>query len=127
MAGRSSRFGLSLLLGTAVSGAAEAQTAGRFDGQYVGELALTSVVTGDCAEPPPGALYPMEVSGGIVRFKYTPRFNTTLIGPVHPDGTFEAISRLRRGAVRMTGRIDGDTVAAELRSPSCKYTYRTRQ
>lgn len=127
MAGGPSRLGLGLLFGMAAWGVAQAQTAGPFDGQYVGELALTSVVTGDCAEPAPGALYPMNVSRGVVRFKYTPRSRTTLTGTVNPDGSFEATGRLRRGVVRMTGRIDGDTVTAEIHSPSCNYSYRTGQ
>jgi len=114
-----------LVLGAAMWNGAQAQTTGAFDGQYVGQLSLTSVVSGDCTEPPEGALYPFDVSGGIVRFKYVPRFNTVLSGYVHADGTFEATRRLRTGAIVMTGRIDGGSVTAEIRSPSCNYAFST--
>ena len=63
------RLGPGLLLATALGGAAPAQDASaqgasRFDGEYVGKLALTALIQGDCAEPPWGALYPLRVSGG---------------------------------------------------------------
>jgi len=52
-------LGLDLLLAAALANAAWAQGSTRFDGQYVGELTLTKVVSGDCAQPPPGAVYPL--------------------------------------------------------------------
>ena len=79
------RLGPGLLLATALGGgafvqAAFAQGPSRFDGEYVGKLTLTALIRGDCTEPPWGALYPLSVSGGQVRFSYVPRFATTLVG-----------------------------------------------
>src|SRR5580704_1993842 len=73
-------LGLSLLLGAGCGSVAWAQGSTRFDGQYVGELTLTGIINGDCTEPPVGALYPLTISRGQVRFKYVPRFDTTLVG-----------------------------------------------
>lgn len=120
------RFGLGLLLATALAGAASAQGSARFDGQYMGELTLTRTVSGDCAEPPLGALYPLRISKGEVRFAYTPRFATTLTGIVDDRGVFKAAARLKHGSVRMTGQIRGNDVTAYLVSPSCNYTFQTK-
>jgi hypothetical protein len=120
------RIGLGLLIGAAFAGPAAAQGSTRFDGQYVGELKLTAVVSGDCTEPPLGATYPLTVSGGRVEFKYVPRFDTTLAGIVDAHGRFKASRRLRRGVVSMTGHIEGGNVVAHIVSPSCNYTFRTR-
>jgi hypothetical protein len=119
-------LGLGVLLGIAIGGVAWAQGATWFDGQYVGELTLTRVIDGDCTPPPLGALYPLEISGGQVRFSYVPRFSTTLTGRVARDGTFTAAARVKRGAVQMTGRIYGNNLTAHLASPSCTYTFQTR-
>src|SRR5438105_6711180 len=102
--------GLGLLLAAAVGNAAWAQGAAGFDGKYMGELTLTSVITGDCTKPPLGALYPLEISRGEVRFGYVPRFATTLIGRVDRNGAFKAAARLHRGMVQMTGRIQGSGI-----------------
>jgi hypothetical protein len=117
-------LGLSLLLGTA--SAAWAQSPGAFDGQYVGELILTKVIAGDCTPPPLGALYPLTISGGEVRFTYAPRFNTVLVGRIGRDGNFKASFRLRRGSIQMTGRILGNNLTAHIVSPSCNYTFQTK-
>ena len=68
------------LLGLAlfIPSAAWAQASASFDGQYTGELSLTQVIKDDCTEPPLGAVYPLTVSRGEVRFAYVPRFATTL-------------------------------------------------
>src|SRR5713226_4045192 len=95
-------LGIGLLLGTGLASVAWAQGSARFDGQYMGELTLTKVISGDCTKPPLGALYPLEISGGYVRFVYVPRFGTTLSGKVDRNGMFKAAARLRRGVVRMT-------------------------
>jgi hypothetical protein len=122
------RLGLSLLLfGAPHWSIAWAQGTDRFDGEYVGELTLTAVISGDCTEPPPGAVYVLRISKGTVQFQYVPRFDTTLIGRVLEDGSFEAFSRLKKGVVEMKGRIDGGRVIADLRSPSCTYTFRTTE
>lgn len=118
--------GLVLLLGTGLGGAAWAQAPTAFDGQYVGELVLTKVISGDCTEPPPGALYSLTISNGEVRFAYVPRFNTTLIGKVDAKGAFNASARARKGVVRMTGRIKGGKVTSNIVSPSCNYTFQTK-
>jgi hypothetical protein len=117
-------LGLGLLLATA--NAALAQSPGAFDGQYVGELTLTKVIAGDCTAPPLGALYPLTISAGEVRFAYAPRFNTVLVGRVGRDGTFRATFRLRKGSIHMTGRILGNNLTAYIVSPSCNYTYQTK-
>jgi hypothetical protein len=118
-------LGLGLLLGTGLGSVAWAQGSAKFDGQYVGELTLTKVIN-DCTQPPPGALYSLTVSRGEVRFKYVPRFNTTLSGMVDQNGIFKASARLRRGFVQMTGRIQGTNLTAEIVSPSCRYAFKTK-
>lgn len=119
-------LGLGLLIGAALGNVAWAQVSTKFDGQYVGELTLTKVVSGDCSQPPPGAVYPLTISAGQVEFKYDPRFDTVLHGKVEANGTFNASRRLRKGWVRMTGHIRQNTITAHISSPSCKYTFRTR-
>ena len=119
-------LGLGLLLWTGLGSVAWAQGSARFDGQYMGELALTKVIDGDCTEPPLGALYPLRISRGEVRFLYVPRFNTTLSGKIGDNGTFKASARLRRGVAQMTGRIQGNSVTAYIVTPSCNYTFQTK-
>jgi hypothetical protein len=119
-------LGLGLLFGTGLGSVAWAQGAARFDGQYMGELTLTRVIDGDCTEPPLGALYPLRISRGEVRFLYAPRFNTTLSGRVGDNGVFKASARLRKGVAQMTGRIQGSSVTAQIATPSCNYTFQTK-
>jgi len=119
-------LGLGLLLGTGLVSVASAQGPAAFDGQYMGELTLTKVINGDCTKPPFGALYPLTISRGEVRFAYRPRFDTTLSGKVDENGIFKASARVRKGFVRMTGRIQGRNLTAFIVSPSCNYTFRTR-
>jgi hypothetical protein len=119
-------LGLGLMLGTGLGNVALAQGLTRFDGQYVGELTLTRVVRGDCTRPPLGALYPLMISSGEVQFAYVPRFSTTLSGKIDEKGNFKASARLRRGSVQMEGRVQGNNVTAYLVSPSCNYTFQTR-
>jgi|SRR5580704_5974437 hypothetical protein len=121
------RLGLGLLLGTALGSVASAQGSAKFDGQYMGELTLAKIINGDCTPPPLEALYPLTISKGEVRFAYVPRFDTTLRGKINENGTFKASARLRRGLVQMTGRIDGNNLTASIVSPSCNYTFRTKQ
>jgi hypothetical protein len=123
------RLGLGLLLGTGLGSVAWAQGSARFDGQYTGELTLTKVINeavNDCTQPPLGALYPLTISRGEVRFQYVPRFDTTLSGSVDQNGNFKASARLRKGFVRMTGRIQGNNLIAHIVSPSCNYTFQTK-
>jgi hypothetical protein len=119
-------LGLALLLGAALGSVAWAQRPTQFDGQYVGELTLTGVVNGDCTEPPLGAAYPLTISNGQVRFKYVPRFDTTLIGAVDAKGNFKASRTLHKGIVSITGRIQGSSVTATIQSPSCHYAFQTK-
>ena len=119
-------LGLALLLGTGIGSIAWAQGSARFDGQYMGELTLTKEITGDCTTPPLGALYPLTISRGEVRFAYLPRFGTTLIGRVGDNGDFKASARLRRGLVQMTGHIQGNNLTASIVSPSCNYKFQTK-
>ena len=120
-------LGLGLLLGTGLGSLAWAQGSAKFDGQYMGELTLTKVIEGDCTQPPLGALYPLRIFRGEVRFVYVPRFDTTLSGRVDENGMFKASARSRRGSVRMTGRIQGNNITAYIVSPSCNYTFQTKQ
>ena len=99
----------------------------KFDGQYMGELTLTKEISGDCTQPPPGALYPLTVSRGEVRFAYVPRFDTTLSGKVDENGIFKASARVRKGFVQMTGRIQGSNLTAHIVLPSCNYTFQTKK
>src|SRR5262249_49741446 len=102
-----------------------AQGVTKFDGQYVGALTLTGIVNGDCTTPPLGSAYPLSVLHGQVRFKYVPRFDTTLIGTVDPNGDFKASRRLKHGEVKMTRHIDPiGRVAAVIQSPSCLYAFK---
>jgi len=119
-------LGLGLLLGVGLASAAWAQGAARFDGQYVGELTLTGIINGDCTTPPVGALYPLTISKGQVRFKYVPRFDTTLVGAVDAKGNLKASRQLTKGVVSMTGHIDGNNLTASIVSPSCKYSFQTK-
>jgi hypothetical protein len=118
-------LGLGLLLATGLASAASAQDLAKFDGQYMGELTLTKVINGDCTQPPLGAVYPLTISGGEVRFAYLPRFDTTLTGKVGEKGTFRASARLPKGFVRMKGRIQQGNITARIASPSCNYTFKT--
>jgi len=102
---------------------APAQVVSLFDGQYAGELRLAGTIEGDCTEPPRGALYPLIVSGGQVRFAYLPRFATTLTGSVAPNGSFRASAPTKLGPVEMVGQIRGNIVEAQIASPSCRYTF----
>jgi hypothetical protein len=119
-------LGLGLLLGTGLGSVAWAQGSAKFDGQYMGELTLTKEMSGDCTTPPLGALYPLTISRGEVRFKYVPRFNTTISGTVDQNGIFKASARLRNGFVQMTGRIQKNNLTASIVSPSCNYTFKTK-
>jgi hypothetical protein len=119
-------MGLSLLLCTVFGSAAWAQGSAKFDGQYMGELTLTKEISGDCTRPPQGALYPLTITRGEVLFAYRPRFGTTLTGRVNENGVFRASARLRRGFVQMTGSIQGRKLTAYLVSPSCHYTFQTK-
>jgi hypothetical protein len=116
---------LGLVFGTGV-GMAWAQNSAKFDGQYRGELTLTKVIKGDCTQPPLGALYPLTISRGEIRFVYVPRFDTTLSGKVDENGIFKASARARKGFVQMTGRIQGRNITANIASPSCNYIFQTK-
>jgi len=118
--------GPGLLLYTALASAAWAQGSGRFDGQYRGELTLTKEIKENCTRPPLGALYPLTISRGQVQFVYVPRFDTTLRGSVDENGIFKASARIRHGSVQMTGRIRGNNITAYIVSPSCNYTFQTK-
>jgi hypothetical protein len=120
-----STLGLALLLGAALGSVAWAQGSTAFDGQYMGRLTLTKVISGDCTQPPPGSLFPLTISGGEVQFKYVPRFDTILSGRVDENGNFKASLPVRNGRVSMTGHIQQSNVTAHISSPSCKYTFRT--
>lgn len=118
-------LGPGLLLAIACGSAALAQGASRFDGDYVGTLTLVELIQGDCTTPPPGAVYPLNVSGGQVRFAYVPRFATTLTGRVAEDGSFRASAPTKHGRVEMSGRLRGNKVNAQIVSPSCVYNFVT--
>jgi hypothetical protein len=118
-------LGLGFLLGMGFPSAVWAQGSAKFDGQYMGELTLTKVIN-DCTQPPQGALYPLSISRGEVRFAYVPRFDTTLRGKVGENGIFTASARVRRGYVQITGRIHGNNLTARIVSPSCNYTFQTK-
>jgi len=119
-------LGLGLLLGTGLGSLAWAQGSAKFDGQYMGELTLTKVIEGDCTQPPLGALYPLRIFRGEVRFVYVPRFDTTLSGWIGENGIFKASARARKGFVQMTGHIEGNNLTAHIVSPSCNYTFQTK-
>ena len=51
---------------------------------------------------------------------------TTLSGKVGDTGNFIASARLRRGFAQMTGHIQGNNVTASIVSPSCNYSFQTR-
>jgi hypothetical protein len=120
------RLGVIVLLGVGMAGAAQAQGAGRFDGQYSGELALTKIIGGDCTKPPLGAAYPLTIAGGTVQFKYVPRFDTVLTGRVDRNGNFRASRTVKSGTIAMTGHTDGSRLTATIVSPSCVYSYTAR-
>ncbi len=113
-------LGLGLLLGAGFGSVAWAQGSVKFDGQYMGALTLARVIHGDCTPPPLGAIYPLTISGGEVRFAYVPQFDTTLNGTVDKNGNFKASARLKRGFVQMKGRVQGNDVTAYIASPSLR-------
>ena len=119
-------LGLGLLLGAGLGSVAWAQSSAKFDGQYRGELTLTKEIKENCTQPPLGALYPLRIFRGEVRFVYVPRFDTTLRGRVDENGIFNASARIRHGSVQMTGRIYGKNITAHIVSPSCNYTFQTK-
>jgi hypothetical protein len=119
-------MGAALLVGAMAASTAAAQGAASFDGQYVGELTLQRVISGDCTPPPLGSLYPLTISAGVVRFGYVPRFDTTLSGRVANNGSFKATARVKRGVIQMTGRTDGNHLTASIVSPSCHYNFQAR-
>jgi hypothetical protein len=127
MNGMLKRLGLSLLVCAGPGSAAWAQAPSPYDGQYVGQMTLTGIIRGDCMTPPAGALYPLEIRGGIVRFKYVPRFDTVLMGKVDARGNIRAGINLKSGIVSMAGHIDAGNVTAEIDSPSCHYVFSTKQ
>jgi hypothetical protein len=118
--------GLGLLFAAGLASVAWAQGSAKFDGQYRGELILTKELKENCTQPPPGALYPLRISRGEVRFAYVPRFDTTLTGMVDENGIFKASARLRHGSVQMLGRVQGNKIVAHIVSPSCNYTFQTK-
>jgi hypothetical protein len=118
--------GLGLLLGAGFGTVAWGQGSGKFDGHYVGQLTLLQVFSGDCTQPPVGARYPLSITHGRVRFKYLPRFNTTLTGTIEDNGALKASARLNRGTARMTGRVDGTQLLADIVTPSCHYGFSTK-
>jgi hypothetical protein len=119
-------LGLGMVLSIGLVGVALGQGATKFDGQYVGELVLAGIADGNCMQPPSGASYPLTITGGQIRFKYVPRFDTILTGKVEPNGTFRAGRQLRHGFVTMTGHIEGRNLTADIVSPSCNYTFKVR-
>ncbi len=119
-------LGLGLLVGMWHGSAAWAQSSAKFDGQYRGELTLTKEIKGNCTQPPLGALYPLRIFRGEVRFVYVPRFDTTLSGRVDESGNFKASARVRKGFVKMSGHIQGNNITAYIVSPSCNYTFQTK-
>jgi hypothetical protein len=128
MAGRLT-VGAGLLLAAAgLAGAASAQGPGQFDGQYVGEMTLTGIINGDCTRPPLGSSYPLTIAGGVVRFKYVPRFDTTLVGRVDAKGDFKATAALHHGTATMSGHIRAGfgAVTASIVTPSCEYRFQTK-
>ena len=120
------QLGVMAFLAIGMATAAHAQGTGSFDGQYSGELTLTRVIGGDCTKPPLGATYPLAIAGGIVQFKYVPRFDTVLTGHVDRNGAFRATRSLKGGPITMTGRTDGSRLTATIVSPSCQYSYTAR-
>ena len=116
-------LGVAMLGSIAGARSAAAQGASGFDGDYTGTLTLVEVISGNCTPAPPGAIYPLTVSGGQVSFAYDPRFATVLTGSVAPDGTFRASAPTSLGPIEMTGQIKGNQVNAQIVSPSCLYNF----
>ena len=116
-------LGVVMLGSIAGARSAAAQGASGFDGEYTGTLTLVEVISGNCTPAPPGAVYPLSVSGGQISFAYDPRFDTVLTGNVAPDGTFQASAPTSLGPIKMTGQINGNQVNAQIVSPSCLYNF----
>jgi hypothetical protein len=49
-----------------------------------------------------------------------------LSGKVGDNGVFKASARLRKGVAQMTGRIQGNSITAQIATPSCNYTFQTK-
>ena len=120
-------LGLGVVIAMGVAAAAWAQAPAKYDGQYVGSLTLTGIISGDCTRPPVGAEYPLSIRNGVVHFKYVPRFDTELIGHIDANGSFKAVGDTKHSTVTMTGQITGyHNLTAKLVSPSCQYTFEVR-
>lgn len=115
---------LGLIFAGVLAGAAWAQAGSRFDGDYVGQMTLTGIVSGDCTTPPTGSAYPLNISGGIVHFKYVVRFDTVLVGQIDAKGDFKASGRTKTGMVNMVGHVmPAGSLTAKIQSPSCLYSF----
>jgi hypothetical protein len=117
-------LGLGLLLVAGAASLSWAQSSSRYDGQYVGALTLKGIISGDCTPPPPGSEYPLSISGGVVRFKYVARFDTTLVGTIDDKGNFKASARTKTGMINMVGHfVAYGRLTANIQSPSCMYAF----
>ena len=122
------RLGWRLLLVTVLSLSAVnlvlAQGASKYDGKYVGALTLKGIISGDCTPPPVGSEYPLTIAGGVVRFKYVARFDTTLVGAIDDKGNFKASARTKTGVINMVGHfVAYGRLTANIQSPSCMYSF----
>jgi hypothetical protein len=116
-------FALGLAFAAALGGVAWAQAGSGFDGDYVGQMTLTGIVNGDCTTPPTGSAYPLKIAGGVVHFKYVPRFDTVLVGKVDDKGDFKASGHTKTGMINMVGHVTpAGSLTAKIQSPSCLYS-----
>ncbi|MFN6955922.1 MAG: hypothetical protein ACK4PG_14115 [Acetobacteraceae bacterium] len=109
-------LGLGLLPGIA----AEAQTAGPFDGTWVGRGTLTANRGRGTDCGPETVNNRLTVQGGRLSILYSPQAGIRFEGPVAADGGFSIVS----GQSRFAGRFTERGMAATFSHPSCERAWR---
>jgi hypothetical protein len=50
-----------------------------------------------------------------------------LTGSIDGNGNFTASTRVPKGVVHMSGKVQGNTLTASITSPSCNYSFRAKK
>jgi hypothetical protein len=94
-----------------------------FDGNYAGSLTLkTNNAPGRSSCALVDNSRTLTIKGGQLSILYNPKGNVTLTGMVGADGNFAASGSSPLGGVKMTGRIQGNSLTAEVVSTYCVHT-----
>jgi hypothetical protein len=119
-----SAAGLSAVAAIWFSSIAAAQTTSNFDGTYTGGVTnVTELGSAHSACGGGGFLKTVNIRGGAFSFAYNAAHFETIKGTVAPDGTVSGYTASAGGGVRMTGKIQGNTMTGDIASGNCKYSY----